>query len=117
MGWVDQSDPEKGGAYLLDLLKREGCVRYSRFYGDDVDPEALAAATGLDEEHAHVIIEFAAGQLEGAGVVSFAELPEKLIDDEQDYLISLTHRGRKLVEDGQRLRCRHMEPCPHGSPA
>jgi hypothetical protein len=112
MGQVYSEQLSKPGAYLLSLLAAEGSVRFSRFYNDDTDYAALAAAAGVNEsdaDHAHVLIEFAAGQFETAGLVLFTPLGEKLIDGERDYLISLTDSGRALVAGGGRFRYRDMD--------
>lgn len=109
MGFVSSETIRPGGDHLLSLLAREGAVPYSRFYGEDVDIEALAAETGLDADHAHVLIEFAAGQLERAGIVACTPLPARLLDGEGDYSIVLTDRGRAFLAERRRFRYRDMD--------
>jgi hypothetical protein len=112
MGFVSSEQVRPGGEYLLGILKAEGAVPFSRFYNDDTDYAQLAADAGIsecDEEHAHVLIEFAAGQLERAGQVSFTELPGKLIDGENDYAIELTEKGRQLIANGKKFRYSDMD--------
>jgi hypothetical protein len=112
MGFVSGQQLSPGGAYLLGILRAEGAVPFSRFYNTETDYAALAAAAGIgepDEEHAHVLIEFAAGQLEHAGLVSFANLPDELIDGERDYRIELTEKGKRFVEAGRAFRFRDMD--------
>ncbi len=111
MGWVYATQMMPAGAYLLGILETEGSVPFSRFYNDDTDYAALAKAAGLDEcdeDHAHILIEFAAGQMERAGIVSFATLPQQLIDGERDYLITLTEAGRELLRSGKAFGYRDM---------
>lgn len=112
MGWVNASDVEPAGNYLLGILRAEGSVPYSRFYNDDTDYAALAAAAGIADAHedqAHVLIEFAAGQLERAGLVSFTPLDTELIDGEHDYTIALTDKGREFLASGRPFRYRDMD--------
>jgi hypothetical protein len=111
MGWVSSHAMKPAGDYLLGILKAEGSVPFSRFYNDDTDYAALAKAAGVDEsyeDHAHILIEFAAGQIEAAGLVSFTQLEATLIDGERDYAITLTDKGRSFLVSGQRFRYRDM---------
>lgn len=112
MGFVSGEQLSPGGAYLLGVLREEGAVPFSRFYNAQTDYAALASAAGIDEsdaDHAHVLIEFAAGQLEVAGLVSFSELPDELIDGERDYRIELTEKGKRFVAASRTFRFRDMD--------
>ena len=117
MGWVYGSQLKPAGAYLLGILNEEGPVPYSRFYNQDTDYAALAAAIAvhgdaddeIDEDHVHILIEFAAGQLEAADIVSFTQLEPRLIDGEQDYQITLTDKGRAFLAGGKPFRYRDMD--------
>lgn len=112
MGFVSSEQLNSGGAYLLGVLRAEGAVPFSRFYNAETDYAALASAAGIDEsdaDHAHVLIEFAAGQLGDAGLVSFNELPDELIDGERDYRIELTEKGKRFVAAGGNFRFRDMD--------
>lgn len=111
MGQVYGEQLKPAGAYLLGILKAAGEVRFSHFYNKETDYAALAAEAGIDEsdeDNAHVLIEFAAGQLEGAGIVSFTTIDEKLIDGEDDYVIRLTDKGKELLAGGGAFRYRDM---------
>lgn len=100
---------QSAGAYLLGILRQEDSVPYSRFYARDVDPKSLAAATKLSEDHAHVLIEYAAFQLEEAGIIAFTQLPSKLIDGENDYLIALTEQGKAFLTSEKGFEYRDMD--------
>lgn len=108
MGWVASDDLKQAGDHLLGILGRESTICYSRVYSETVDPAALARECGLDENDAHVLIEYAAGQLERAGLVAFAPLEQELIDGEKDYTIALTERGRDFLAAGKPFRYRDM---------
>jgi hypothetical protein len=111
------------GDYLLSVLKGERAVSYSRFYNAKPGTAvALAEAMWpflisqpvadrgeLDEgdeeqliEEAHVLLDWAAEQLDDLGVVrlTFLEGP-RLIDGEPDFRIELTERGRRFIEEGE----------------
>jgi hypothetical protein len=112
MAFVSSEQVRPGGEYLLTILKAEGSVRFSRFYNRDTDYAELAAEAGIaehDVDHAHVLIEFAAHQLERFGIVSFTALPDELIDGEHDYRIELTETGRKRLAGGEKIGFRTMD--------
>lgn len=112
MAFVSSEQVRPGGEYLLGILKVEGTVRFSRFYNGDTDYAKLAQEAGIDEadeEQAHVLVEFAAQQLERFGIASFATLPDKLIDGEHDYAIELTEKGRLFVAEGRKIGFRDMD--------
>jgi hypothetical protein len=117
MGWVYGQQLMPAGKYLLGILQVEGSVPFSRFYNRDTDYAALAKAVAahdeyasdeLDEDHVHIKIEFAAGQLETAGLVTFTPLATRLIDGDQDYMIALTEDGRAFLASGRDFGHRDM---------
>jgi hypothetical protein len=107
------------GHYLLEVLKSEKVVRYSRFYNDTpgteerlvagampfvVDSEACDAEELRDE--GHWLLELAAWQLEDLGIVRIKELDEDLVDGYPDFQIELTEKGAQVVVDGRTFRFR-----------
>jgi hypothetical protein len=119
------------GAYLLQVLKTEEQVPYSRFYNaspgtasalaegmwpflmaqpaedrgelDDVNKESL-------RDEGHVVLEWAAEQLADLGVVKITTLEgTELIDGEPDFRIELTERGNRFIEEGESFRYRRPE--------
>lgn len=116
MGYVSASSLEGPGSYLLQLLKEEGSVPYSRFYNhEDTMPQGLidsvdaGTSHGDARERAHVDLEWAAYQLADAGIVEMQELPDRLPDDGNDYLIILTDQGREFVNSGESFQYRGMD--------
>ncbi len=102
-----RSPIDRARAHLLDILGREGKVRYSRFYNANPDPEAeLRALFGLEYESdsAAVLMDDAVWDLKQAGLVTTADLPERLMDGESDYLIELTEKGRAAVAESRAAR-------------
>jgi hypothetical protein len=110
------------GLYLLEILESEKVVRYSRFYNRTPGTEDRLVAGAMpfvaDREHysasvlreeGHVMLEFAAWQLEDLGVVRIAFLAENLMDGEPDFTIELTERGARVLADG--LTFRFRGPC------
>jgi hypothetical protein len=110
------------GMYLLKILKSQSQVDYSHFYKDDKTAETLSACaiefvddTDSDDaaddlyEDGHVMLEYAAQQLEDIGVVRITELPTvKLPDGEFDFQIALTASGaRKLADNSLTYNFRH----------
>ena len=110
------------GLYLLEVLRAEKVVRYSRFYnatpGTDeslatgampfvVNNECCDAEDLLEERH--VMLDFAAWQLEDLGIVRITFLDEALIDGERDYQIELTERGAQVLAEGLRFDFRTPE--------
>jgi hypothetical protein len=97
------------GLHLLDVLRQEKSVRYSRFYNDDplTDVNLARAVVPLmddpeegDEEdireQGHVMLEYAAWQLEDLGIVQITRVDSTLIDGEQDFKIALSDKGEQL---------------------
>jgi len=118
MGWVSGQQLKPAGKYLLGILKSEGSVPFSRFYNQDTDYVSLAEEVAayadddknaIDEEHVHILIEFAAYQLENTGAVAFTKLDARLIDDEEDYQITLTEKGRAMLEEEKQFHYRDMD--------
>lgn len=117
MGYSNANEIQKAARYLLELLKVEGSVRYSRFYdGEDEAQETLlrgmgygAALDGTAEDD-HVpecpehLMDLAVAQLERQLVVKTTGLEDLLADDNNDFLIELTEEGRSHLELGGRLR-------------
>lgn len=118
------------GLYLLEVLKGEKVVRYSRFYnatpGTD---ERLAAgviplvvnsescdAEDLREE-GHVMLEFAGWQLLDLGIVRITFLDDSLIDGERDFRIELTEKGEHLLAEGLSFHFRGPEYWNTATPA
>src|SRR5262249_46760285 len=116
---IDTERIRATGLYLLEILKSEKVVRYSRFYNHTpgtedrlvagsipfvVDSEACDAE-GLHEE-GHVMLEYAAWQLEDLGVVRIKELDEDLVDGDPDFQIELTDKGAQVLADGLTFRFR-----------
>ena len=101
------------GLYLLEVLKAQKVVRYSRFYNDTpgtdnnlvtgamrfVEDEDYCNAEDLREE-GHVMLEFAAWQLEDLGIVQIEELDANLMDGYRDFQIGLTEKGAQVLADG-----------------
>ncbi len=88
----EQPPRHRARAYLLDLLKAEGRVRYCRFYdGTDETERLLCERFGLryDDDSAAVLMDDVVWDLTQAGLVKTTELPEKLSDGEHDSLIEL----------------------------
>lgn len=101
------------GHYLWAILKSEHKVKYSRFYNDLADTaDALinGAIQFIDkddedileylQEEGHVMLEYAAWQLEDFGVVKITRLTDKLVDDDFDFLIELTPAGQQMPING-----------------
>jgi len=98
------------GKYLLSVLSVERAVPYSRFYsfeeGRDVevangifqhltDPDADDREALIEE--GHLMVEWAAWQLQDFGALTKTTLETLLPDGEPDYLISITDRGRQVA--------------------
>ncbi len=78
--------------HLLDILKSEGRVRYTRFYDGTVETEDLMRCVcGLneDDDSAEILMDDVVWDLRKAGVVRTTELSEELSDGNKDYLIEL----------------------------
>ena len=60
---------------------------------DEVDPDEHEAAAWL--------IDIAAAQLEKAGLITTEKLADLLIDDKQDYSMTLTKKGEAFVASGK----------------
>ncbi len=123
------------GEHLMEVLKAEKSVRYSRFYnaepGSDV---ALAEAvrkrlkaradTGEDEDcgdclddEAHLCVEWAAYQFQDRGFVRVTRLEgTELIDGEPDR-IDLTPLGERLLAGEGSFGYHHLDNRFHGTPA
>ncbi|HEX3152326.1 MAG TPA: hypothetical protein VHR66_29905 [Gemmataceae bacterium] len=112
MALVYHNNLAKAGKHLVEVLVAEEQVPYSRFYNAKPgSQERVAVACGFDEddEHAHIHLEWAAGQLERAGLVELETLDAVLIDDEPDFMIRLTAAGREFFATGKKFHYRDME--------
>jgi hypothetical protein len=123
------------GLYLLDVLRTEKTVCYSRFYNDDDETEDMLVQGAMpymskvdadeDEdyrerdlrEEAHVMLNFAASQLDDLGVVQITFLLSKLIDGEPDFEIALTERGEQILRDGLNFGFRDPDYAISATPA
>jgi hypothetical protein len=98
------------GCYLLSVLTAEGPVTYRRFYdhspGRDREvAEGILARMEQPEEdeldrlleEGHLLVEWAAWQLQDFAAVTITPLTTLLPDGEPDYRIELTEKGRELV--------------------
>lgn len=107
------------GRYLLELLKSVKVVRYSRFYNNTPGTEDRLVAGAMPfvvdseacdaddlREEGHVLLEFAAWQLEDLGIVQIEELDEILMDGYPDFQIELTEKGAQVLADGLAYRFR-----------
>jgi hypothetical protein len=117
VGYSYANEIEQAAKHLLELLKAEGSVRYSRFYdGQDETREALLRGMGygpaLDgtAEEDYVpecpehLMDLAVAQLEQQHVLRTTDLEDLLFDENNDYLIELTDEGRSRLERGDKLR-------------
>jgi hypothetical protein len=117
MGYSYANEIEQAAKYLLQLLKAEGSVRYSRFYdGLDETQEALlrgmgygSALAGTSEEDyvpecPEHLMDLAVAQLERQRVVRTTDLEDLLADENNDYLIELTDEGCSRLGRGDKLR-------------
>jgi hypothetical protein len=110
------------GLYLLEVLKAEKFVRYSRFYNaiPGTDERLVAGvmpfvvntescdAEDLREE-GHVMLEFAAWQLLDLGIVRITFLDDRLIDGERDFRVELTEKGAHLLAERLSFHFRRPE--------
>ncbi|MGZ3412258.1 MAG: hypothetical protein ACXWNX_00190 [Isosphaeraceae bacterium] len=126
-----RSQIKAAGDYLLGVLKAELEVAYSRFYnaepGTDVSlvdrmwpflmSQPVEHRGELDDgdkerlrEEAHMLLEWAAWQLEDLGIVEITTLKgSELIDGEPDFRIELTERGMRFIEEGKTFGYREPE--------
>ena len=126
-----RSQIKAAGDYLLSVLEAELEVAYSRFYnaepGTDVAlvdgmwpflmSQPVEHRGELDDgdkerlrEEAHVLLEWAAWQLEDLGIVEITTLKgSELIDGEPDFRIELTERGLRFIEEGKTFGYREPE--------
>ena len=95
---------ERAGRYLMDLLKTEPLIRYSRFYDGTVETaKALNRTLGLDENDwppEEGLMNWAIDELEEVGLVKTEDLPNILADGYSDYEVSLTDAGRDFLGQG-----------------
>jgi hypothetical protein len=118
------------GKYLLDVLKAEKTVRYSRFYNEAPETVERLVAGALPfvrdleacdatllEEQGHVMLDFAAWQLEDLGIVRLTFIDEKLIDGEPDFKIELTETGAHVLANGLTFGFRHPDYSITATPA
>ena len=105
MGYVIGSQVAKGGAHLIDVLRRRGKARFGDFYDATEETEAsVHKACGFDEDtdtgHACLYVEWAAGQMEKQGLVTIEANGGTLADGEPDFEIKATAKLWDLIECG-----------------
>src|SRR5262245_61903738 len=118
------------GSYLLQVLRTEKSVPYSRFYNASPGvEEKLVRGTlpfveepeccDVDDlrEEGHVMLDFAAWQLEDLGLVRITFLEELLIDGEPDFTIHLTERGERALAEGLGFHFREPDYAITATPA
>ena len=116
---IDTEGIRATGLYLLEVLKSERVVRYSRFYNYTPGTEERLVAGAMPfvgdseacdaealSEEGHVMLEFAAWQLADLGVVRIVFLEENLVDGYPDFQIELTEKGAQVLADGLTFRFR-----------
>ena len=113
MGHVYASQLAKPGNYILSLLRANPSLRYSEHFYDGTDElcDRVAAAMGLDQGDADlmpILVDIAVGQMESQGIVNTTQLPEKMSDGENDYLIEPTEQGQNHIESGSPLQFRDL---------
>lgn len=100
---------EQAARHLLAVLQTQGSILYSSFYDGSEEANArLCEGIGISVEDgewysAEALIDNAAAQLEQQGIVELEWLEARLVDDEQDYRITLTDAGRSALETGTQL--------------
>lgn len=126
---ISQFGISAAGDYLWDKLASENQVVYSQFYNHKYgSAEALAKSILKyiqepedDEqdvlEDGHLLIEYAAWQLEDIGAVKITKLTDLLVDGDQDYIIELTQHGKSLCKTGLDFSFRGPEHAIIATPA
>ena len=112
MGYTAAHCIEAGALLLLSILEEKRQVDYSTFYdGTDETADDLRKRLGLEDDwySAENVIDLAATQLSEQGLVALRDLETKLADEEPDYTITLTARGRAWLTDRFPLAFRDME--------
>jgi hypothetical protein len=118
------------GQYLLDALKAENTVRFSRLCEKlrvDESPAGGAGPSGVEQGSEHLDLQEAAWQLRDLGIVRITNLDESLLDPDiyrlswpelseefvahlqkirPDFLIELTERGARGLAEGLTFRFR-----------
>ena len=99
---IERTPKEIGREFLLAILKSEENVRYCRFYdGTTETEERLAKQFGVEvdsDESPACIMDDVVWEFVQKGIVTKTNLPEKLSDGENDYLIELTEKGRESLK-------------------
>jgi hypothetical protein len=99
MGYIPTELIERAGLHLLSILQTDNSVRFSRFYdGSEETSDLLCQALSLDDDwySAEFLVDIAAEQLRSVGIVTITSLPDLLDDEEHDYTIALTEKGRSF---------------------
>jgi hypothetical protein len=118
------------GLYLLEVLNAEKSVRYNRFYNAVPETENRLVEGALPfvahpescnaedlREEGHVMLDFAAWQLEDLGIVRITFLHDTLIDGEPDFQIEITEKGEHALAEGLRFAFRQPEYSITATPA
>jgi hypothetical protein len=106
------------GELLTTVLLKQNPVKYSFFYNADPASQKMlidAKVTEMDPEDGDFepdvwLIEMAVRQLEEADLVTTQELDDTLLDDEPDFLITLTEKGRAFLKAGKKFKFQNEEP-------
>lgn len=112
MGTFPADYIEQAGKFLLDRLLAAGKLPYSTFFdGTDETHEQLVKSIGLEDDYyaPEHLLDLAAYELEEQEIVEREPLTERLVDGEEDYLITLTPEGRKKINAGYQPEYWHAE--------
>lgn len=112
MGYIPAEPLTKTGQVVLALLHERRRVEYNYFYdGSDERHETLTKELGLDDDwiSPELLVDEAVGQLAQAGLIETRDLEAKLADDETDYEIILTSKGREFIASGAIFQCRGLD--------
>lgn len=108
MGYAYKENIEMAALHLIKILNEKGQVDFDFFYdGRDITQHNLNNALGFSEERgeaesvAHMDIAIA--ELESMGIIKTHQLESKLIDDEFNFRISFTDKGKEIIKSGKRL--------------
>ena len=112
MGYVYADYITRGAEVVLSVIADTERVAYSYFYdGTEERCSSLARELGTEDDmvSAELVIDLAVGQLSDAGWVVTNELTTKLADDEFDYEIVLTRKGKTALTSGLKFKGHDVE--------